>query len=293
MKGFAFMEITQVSEQHAERNIFAAFVPVIQSALLLFCTLFPLNFLHLIFHEGGHALVDIANGGKVDLFYVHPFALNGYVRPIMEMWNIGMHVAGGISGMAVGLGVFLFVWKHRSVSVLPLVMLFPWTALVLGPQIMLVVGDWRNLVILTGIPEVILNITGGLIVLVGLFLFISLFPLLGLVPENKRSLLVVPAAVVLWSVVGIIVGYLFVPGSPVDVKYRLAEEIMIMAKSFPVITAVVGVLLAGIYVTLYRLVYRRLPAGFRTETALITWRDLRIPGLLAMVCVILGLWIIR
>ncbi len=57
------METTHVTGLHAEKNSIAALVPAIQSALLLFCTLYPLGFLHLIFHEGGHALVDIANGG--------------------------------------------------------------------------------------------------------------------------------------------------------------------------------------------------------------------------------------
>ncbi len=286
------METMHVSELPAERKSLAVLVLVIQSALLLFFTLFPLSFLCLIFHEGGHALAEVMSGGTVDLFYVHPFSLNGYIRPVSDWGNIGMHVAGGISGLVVALGIFLLVWKHRSVSTLPLVMLFPWTAILLGIQVMLVVGDWRNLARLTGMPEIFLNVTGGLILLMGIFLFISAFPLLGLAPENKWSLLVLPAAVVLWGLIGLMVGYLVVPGSPVDVKYSLADEILTAAKSLPLSEAVVCAFLAGIYITLYRLVYRRLPSGLHTETTQLTWRELQMPGLLAVVCVILGLWMI-
>jgi hypothetical protein len=286
------MSATHVTGLHAEKYSLAALVPAIQSALLLFCTLFPLNFLTLIFHEGGHALVDIANGGRIDLFYVHPFALNGYVRPISDWGSITMHVAGGISGLAAALVIFFLVWKHRSVSTLPLVMLFPWTAILLGTQIMLVVGDWRNLARLTGMPDIILNVAGGLIVLAGVFLFISAFPLLGLAPKNKRSLIVLPAAMVLWSVIGIMVGYLFVPGSLVDVKYHLAEEIMTVAKSSPLSEAVVCFLLAVIYISLYRKAYPRLPALIQTEVARLSWKDLQFPGLLAGICIAIGLLIV-
>jgi hypothetical protein len=47
-----------------------------------------------------------------------------------------------------------------------------------------------------------------------------------------------------------------------------------------------------LYVTLFRWVYPRLPAWLRTETVTLTWKDLRLPALLAAVSVILGLIII-
>jgi hypothetical protein len=40
---------------------------------------------------------------------------------------------------------------------------------------------------------------------------------------------------------------------------------------------VIGIVLALIYVTLYRRVYRKLPASLRTETKELAWRDLRLP----------------
>ncbi len=47
-----------------------------------------------------------------------------------------------------------------------------------------------------------------------------------------------------------------------------------------------------LYVTLCRRVYPRLPAWLRTETVALTWKDLRLPALLAVICVILGILII-
>ena len=40
--------------------------------------------MYLILHEGGHAQVHLILEGEVDVFYAHPFALFGYVRP---MWS--------------------------------------------------------------------------------------------------------------------------------------------------------------------------------------------------------------
>ena len=51
-------------------------------------------------------------------------------------------------------------------------------------------------------------------------------------------------------------------------------------------------LLAVLYVTLYRKIHPRLPAWLRTETVVLTWKDLRLPALLAAVSVILGILII-
>ena len=51
--------------------------------------------------------------------------------------------------------------------------------------------------------------------------------------------------------------------------------------------------LGVIYLTLYRLIYPRIPSWLKTETVLLTWKDLRIPALSAAACVILGLILIH
>jgi hypothetical protein len=126
----------------------------------------------------------------------------------------------------------------------------------------------------------------------GIFFIISLFPLLGLAPQDKRSLVVLPAGVFLWSVLSILVAYLFVPGSPIDIQYHLKSEIVMSANTSPIYGVIIGVFLSLTYTTLYRGFYPRLPAGLRTEVAGLAWRDLLIPGWLFIISVILGLIVI-
>jgi len=113
-----------------------------------------------------------------------------------------------------------------------------------------------------------------------------------LAPRDLRSLFVVPAAFFLWALVGLIAGYLFVPGSPADIIYGLGESILATAKSSLVLFVILGVVLAVTHVTLYRWVYSRLPAWLRAETVQLAWKDLHLPGLLTVFSVILGLIII-
>ena len=53
-----------------------------------------------------------------------------------------------------------------------------------------------------------------------------------------------------------------------------------------------GLLLAVLYITLFRKIHPRLPAWLRTDTVALTWKDLRLPAILAAVSVILGLIIV-
>lgn len=265
---------------------------MLRSTLLLFFLAFPVYFMFLVFHEGGHALHTLAMGGPVSMFYVHPFPMAGYALPPFDWENTWFHAAGAALVLPVSLLIFLLCWKRRSVSLLPLVMFFPWTAIGQGFVILMVMDDFNNIVQLTGISPIIFRVTGLMFVVAGIFLFVSLFPLLGLAPRDLRSLFVVPAAFFLWALVGLIVGTLFVPGSPIDVVYGLGESILATARSSLVLFVIFGVVLAATYVTLYRWLYPRLPAWLRMDTVQLAWKDMRIPALLAAISVILGVIII-
>jgi len=194
--------------------------------------------------------------------------------------------------ISVSLLVFILVWKRSSVSSLPLVMLFPWAAILQGMDIMMVNGDFRNIVQITGLPKILFIVPGALLVGSGIFFLVSLFPRLGLEPEDRKSLFVVPAGIFLWSVSGVMVAHLFAPGSSIDVSYGLGEEIILSAYSYLILGAIVGTLLAVIYATLYRRIYQKLPGGLRMGTRRLTWKDLRIPGIVSLICVIVGLMIV-
>jgi ABC-type lipoprotein release transport system permease subunit len=58
---------------------------------------------------------------------------------------------------------------------------------------------------------------------------------------------------------------------------------------FLIIGGILGVILAAVYTTLYGRFYRRLPPSLQTEKVDLTWRDLRIPGVLFTVLMALGL----
>jgi uncharacterized membrane protein len=128
--------------------------------------------------------------------------------------------------------------------------------------------------------------------LLGLFFFVSLLPLLGLVPGDAGSLCVVPAGLLLWSILSIPVAYLFVPGSPIDLRYQRGSEIIQTANANPITAGIVAVVIAAIYVSLYRWIYPSLPAWIRTVTVQLTWKDLRLPALVSTCCVVIGLGVV-
>jgi hypothetical protein len=265
--------------------------PVILSTLLLFCALFPTYFTGSILHEGGHALASLSLRGTVWRLYVHPFTFAGFARPFIDQsW---VHAGGYITNLLASFVIFCLIWKRRAVTNLPLVMLFPFWAIAQGLQILILNGDTANILRLTGLPGIIFIVLGFGLVCSGLFFLLALFPLLGLVPGDRKSLLVVPAAFSLHSLVSWLVAHWFVPGSTFDFQYvGVGAEMIETANLMAVIAPIIGGLFGVIYVTLFRRLDPQLPGWAQTDTASLTWKDLRLPALLAAVCVILGLLII-
>ena len=272
-------------KQPAER------LPALRAMLLLFCLLLLFNLVQLVLHEGGHSLYQVFRGIPFTL-YVHPFALSGFSRPAIDN-SIWKDILGSLTSLPLSLLISLPFWKRRSTALLPLVMLFPYAAVLNdGPNVTgLMGGDFRNLVQTSGLSPIPFYILGALIILVGLALLFALFPLLGLYPRDKRALFVLPAALFLQSTLSFLVALLFVPGSPIDKQYFLGQEIMAGANSF-LLSAVTGVILALLYITLYRKLQPRLPAWLRTEKVEPTWKNLRLPALLATASLVIGLIIL-
>lgn len=262
----------------------------ILSMLLLFCSWIVQGFLGSILHEGGHALVTLIEGETVWSFYVHPFTFTGFVRPVVDTaWRFA---SGYIISFLVSLMVFILLWKRRSVSNLPFVLLFPWGAIIQGFEMLTLGGDTYNIMRISGLPAFIFIVLGFVLVCSGILFLLSLFPLLGLAPEDGKSLLVLPAVFSLQSIFGILIAYLFVPGSPVDIRYAEGGGIIASANNIAIFLPILGLLFAVIYITLFRKISPKLPAWLRTKTVQLTWKDLRATALLATVSVILGLVII-
>jgi flagellar biosynthesis protein FlhB len=266
----------------------------IPTFLLFFCLLFSLRFWVLLFHEGGHALACSISGAHSRILYAHPFTFSGYALPGAD--RVICHAGGPVIGVLVPLLIFILLWKHRSVALLPLVMVFPWVAMEQAANVLQIMqqGDFHQIIRLTGLPEAVIVIPCLALFIIGVFFFLLLMPLLGLGTKDWRVLIVLPAAVILWIGVSIVVARLVVPGSPIDIVYHEGTSVIQGALDGIGVFDVRLVLLLGvIYLTLYRLIYPRLPSWLKSETVLLTWNDLRIPGLLAVACVIVGLILIH
>jgi hypothetical protein len=286
-----------INTAHTDKKISSLLISIVQSTLLLFFLFFPLSFMRQFFHEGGHALFNLAQGVPIHFLYAHPFSFVGFVRPMVDYYSIWQHVLGSAVEILVSLLIFILLWKRRSIYTLPFLMILPWTAIFTGIGEALDIlgksGDAYNIISITGLPAIVFYIVDFILAIVGIFFFISLFPLLGLAPEDGKALFVLPAGMLLYAALGSMIANLFVPGSSIDVRYHLAHEIIASAYYRPIFMGLIGVLLAVIYITLYRRVYQKLPVSLQAEKECPTWRNLWYPGLLFTVSVIIGLIVIH
>jgi hypothetical protein len=285
-----------ISFVQTDKKISNQLISVTQSTLLVFLLLFPLTFMSMYFHEAGHALFNLTQRVPVHFIYAHPFSFVGFSRPMADYQNFWQHASGTITELLVFGLIFILLWKHRSFYTLPFLMVFPWICIYNGIggffDISGHTGDYYNIILIMGWPATGFYLMGLVLTVVGIFFFISLTPLLGLAPGDGKTLFVLPSAMLLYTAVGVLVAYFLVPGSPIDMRYHLAPEIIQSAYYRPIFMGSVGILLGVIYIVLYRRVYQRIPQVLKTETVNLTWGDFWYPGLLFTVSVILGLIII-
>jgi hypothetical protein len=263
----------------------------LRSTVLISFLFMVVFFIQVVFHEGGHALVPLMRGVPITL-YVHPFRFAAYARPIVDA-TIGKDILGSATSLPLCLLISGLLWKRRRPVLLPLVMLFPYAAMGDGINLTGVMGgDFSNVVQSTGLPAPLFLILGGPIVGAGLVSMFSLFPLAGMDPKDKRALYVLPASLFLIGIISFVVAHLFVLGSPIDREYWMGPEIILSANLSIYLLPIMGTVLAVLYVTLFRWLYPRLPAWLRNETVRLTWKDLRLPGILWAVVVAIGLIVV-
>ncbi len=259
-----------------------------RSILLLFCSLPPATLLQLTFHEGGHALSDPAHLPAGLAVFAHPFAFSAYSRPMFEWSSVWQHGAGAVAVLLGSLLVSLLFWQRRSPNIFALAALFPLAAMNNGFYILSLGGDFRNIQNITGLPPVVFHVVGGAVAAAGVVSLLSLLPLLGLSPGDRRALLVLPAGYFLWGLLSVVVAYLFIPGSPFAVRWHLAGEILQSANAF-LWAPLIGLVLAVLHLTLSRWLDPRLPAFLRREPVGPAPRALRLPALLAALSLAAGM----
>ena len=200
-----------------------AFMPALRPAVRVFLLFFPLTLVHLFLHEGGHALVALLNQVPQVEIFIHPFSFAGYSRPIFDFNNIWFHLGGTLSSLGVSLILFISLWKRRNSSALLPLMLFPWFALWEGLAFILVLGkngDYYNLSQVSGLPAGLFAGIGAVLFLGGSFLFMSLFPRLGLAPEDKNALWAVPAGIGLYGLLSLGVATWLVGNIILEIRQR-------------------------------------------------------------------------
>jgi hypothetical protein len=244
------------------------------------------RFVQLVVHEGGHSLYSLVNNLPT-MLYVHPFLFRGFSRPIIIGSGIWKDILGSAAALPLALLIFLLFWKRRSTALLPFVMIFPVIALTDGYNVMGIQDDFRNLVQATGLPSAPFLILGALIFCIGLIAFLSLFPLMGMDPGDNKALFALPAGMFLGSVLSLLIAHIFVLGSPIHQEYFMGGELL--SDNFFLFYVPFGVFFAVLYVTLFRKLDLRLPAWLRAETVALTWKDLRLPGILWIASVVIGL----
>jgi hypothetical protein len=268
----------------------------LQSTLLVFLLFFPVTFMSMFLHEAGHALFHLSQGVPVDFLYAHPFSFVGFVRPMADYNSVWVHASGTVFELLVSGVIFVILWKHRSYYTLPFLMVFPWVALYDGMggifDILGHTGDYHNILTITGWSPVGFYISSLILIIFGIFFLLSLFPLLGLKPQDRKALFVLPIGMLLFTAFGLPVAYYLVPGSPIDVQYHVAHEIILSAYYRPLFMGAIGIFLSLVYITLYRKLYRRIPLSLRTELTSLSWRDFLYPGLLFVICMVLGFMVI-
>jgi len=264
-------------------------VPALRSTILLVLVIMTVQFLQGVLHEGGHALYLLFNGVPVTLF-VHPFFFSGFARPVIPASGVASDILGSATSLLVCLLITLPFWKRRSLALLPLVLLFPYSAMGDGFNVMGFFGDFYSVVQKTGAPAIPFLILGALLMCIGILSFFSLLPLAGLDPRDNKILFVLPAVMWLISALSLLVAHLFVPGSPINLEFFPGREILLSVNKF--ISLYIGIVLSLLYVSLFRWLYPRLPAWLHTDAVTLTWKDLRLPAILWAVCVVVGLIVI-
>ena len=187
----------------------------------------------------------------------HLLALSGREGITINIWG---HASGEIFELLVSAVIFILLWKRRSFYTLPFLLVFPWSAFYNGMggifDTLGHTGDYHNIMIITGWSPLYFYAISLILTVVGVFFFVSLFPLLGLAPEDRKSLLVLPIGMLLFTVLGNTHCLFLVPGSPIDLQYHLAHKSSCRRITGLSLWGAIGILLALIYITLYRSLYR-------------------------------------
>jgi hypothetical protein len=264
--------------------------PIVPSILLLYFAYSFSFILFLAIHELGHALVGLIKGYIIERFVVHPFFVS-YVLLDPPTVSLESAAAGTICALSVSFVLFILLWKRRSISSLSFLMIFPVTLVMQGIE---ATGGMANpssdmswVMYFTGLPAILFYVFGCVLIVLGIFFFLLLFPLIGLAPEDKKSFFVVPIGISLYSCLVVIFSNVF---EPVSHEIALNEPVgyaLTRAYNYLIIGVLLGVILSILYFKFYHKYFHRLPQSLQTEKVFVTSKDVRIPGIISTLFIVL------
>jgi len=235
-------------------------------------------------HELGHLIVNLIKGLTITDFVVHPFLLT-YVSasPLTESFDV--YIAGTLFALVMCSLIGSIFWKKRSTSNLPLLFFVPMTFLV--ESINILTGptnpgsDFYKIMEFTGLPANFFIIIGIVFLCIGIFFYMTLFPLIGIEPEGRKSttFIVIFLGFILYDILLAIYTYMF----------ATEEFLFYRANNFLIIGGILAVIITVLYVTLYRKYYCKLPSTLQTEKGTVTWKDLQIPGVVFSLILVFSL----
>lgn len=247
----------------------------IQASLLLFFSYGTALIATYAIHELGHLIVNLTKGLTITDFVVHPFLLS-YVSALPLTESIEVNIAGTLFALVVCSLIGSIFWKKRSISNLPLVFFVPMTFLVESMNILTGPispgSDFYKIMEFTGLPAYFFIIIGIVFLCIGIFFCMTLFPLIGIDPEGRKSktFFVIFLGFVLYNILLVVYTYLF----------ATEDFLFYRANNFLITGGILAVIIAVLYLTLYRKYYRKLPSTLQTEIGTVTWKDLQIPGVM-------------
>ena len=235
-------------------------------------------------HELGHLIVDLIKGSTITEFVVHPFLLS-YVSasPLIESFDV--YIAGTLLAIVVCSLIGSIFWKKRSTSNFPLLFFVPMTFLIESMNILTAPtnpgSDFYKIMEFTGLPANFFIIIGIVFLCMGIFFFMTLFPLIGIEPEGRKSttFIVIFLGFILYNILLVVYTYLF----------ATEEFLFYRANNFLIIGGMLALIITILYVTLYRKYYRKLPFTLQTEKGTVTWKDLQIPGVVFILILVFSL----
>lgn len=140
-----------------------------------------------VIHELGHAFAGSSVSLSFDLI-LHPFGTSAvhWLSEVPLESLLFITAAGPAIELLFGAVIFLALWRFRNPRLVPLLMCGPISFLHSGGNLSVgtVFGAGDTIVMMAlGVPAILLQVVGGLFVILGVVSMILLFPLLGISPN--------------------------------------------------------------------------------------------------------------